>query len=119
MTRLEGFLRYAVHGDTSRPKRKPRRRRRNGPARDYRYRAWIRTLPSAISGLLGCEAAHTGTDGGMRQKSSDYTCIPLTPQEHREYHTIGKKDFELKYGISCEVICRRLYDLWKRGMREW
>jgi len=83
-----------------------------GPARDYRYRAWIRSLPSAVSGQLGCEAAHTGGDGGMRQKSSDFSCVPLTRSEHAELHGIGKQDFEAKYGIEFKEVVRRLSDAW-------
>ena len=56
------YLQYAVNEKKVRF-RKPRRKRWNGPPRDYRYRAWIRSLPSPVSGQSGCEAAHTGTDG--------------------------------------------------------
>lgn len=112
------YLQYAVNGRRARF-RKPPRKSKNGPPRDYRYRAWIRTLPSAVSGQAGCEAAHTGTGGGMRQKASDYSCIPLIPEEHLEYHTIGKKDFYLKYGLDVEGLVKRLNDLWFRGMRSW
>ena len=55
----------------------------------------------------------------MRQKSSDYSCIPLTPEEHREYHQIGKKAFCEKYGLNIEALVKRLNDLWWRGMRSW
>jgi hypothetical protein len=48
----------------------------------------------------------------MGQKSSDYSCIPLTPEEHREYHRLGRPDFEGKYGIDCGAICRRLNHCW-------
>jgi Protein of unknown function (DUF968) len=101
-----------VHGRL--PQRAPRRTRcfDRGPARNWKYRAWIRTLPSAVSGQEGCEAAHTGSDGGMRQKASDYSCIPLTPEEHREYHQIGKADFEAKYGIDCATLVKRLNRDW-------
>ena len=83
-----------------------------GPLRDWRYRAWIRSLPSAVSGRYGCEAAHTGTDGGMGLKPSDSTCVPLTPDEHREYHQIGKAAFERGYGLNLTALVRRLRRDW-------
>jgi Protein of unknown function (DUF968) len=105
------WLYYQIHG--VKPARSPRRRPTGRcPARSWKYRGWVRTLPSAISGLEGCEAAHTGTDGGMKQKASDYSCIPLTPEEHREYHQIGKAEFEAKYGIDCATLVKRLNHDW-------
>ena len=99
--------------------RAPRRpARRTSAARDWKYRAWIRTLPSCVSGRPGCEAAHTGDDGGMRTKASDYTCVPLTWEEHREYHRLGRKAFEAKYEIDCQAIVKRLNGIWFRYARE-
>ena len=111
MTRT--FLRWLYHQIHGKPlgKASPRKPRR-GPARDYRYKAWIRSLPSMVSGKHGCEAAHTGSDGGMSMKASDYTCVPLTPEEHREYHQIGRASFERKYGVSFQQAVRRLSELW-------
>lgn len=92
------------------------------PARNWRYKLWIRSLPSAVSGLQPCEAAHTGTDGGMRQKASDYSCIPLTPTEHLEYHLIGKLDFASKYNLDIPALVKRLnhcwFNQWKIGANE-
>lgn len=98
--------------------RKKPRRRRSAAARDYKYRAWVRSLPSAVSGYHGCEAAHTGSDVGTSTKASDYSCIPLTPAEHREYHSIGKLSFERKYGLCCAEVVTRLNGLWFRFSRE-
>jgi hypothetical protein len=61
---------------------------------------------------MGCEAAHTGTDGGMAQKASDFSAIPLTPAEHRDYHQIGRKAFERKHGIVCADLVRDLQAIW-------
>lgn len=83
------------------------------PKRNWKYRQWIRTLPSAVSGIEGgIEAAHTGGDGGMSMKASDYSCIPLTVEEHREYHQIGKSAFEAKHNLDCAVLVRRLNAVW-------
>lgn len=105
------YLRREVLGDMK-PKRASRRRPRRGPARSWRYLAWIRTLDSCVSGQFGCEAAHTGSDGGMRQKASDYSTIPLTPAEHREYHRVGKAAFELAAGIDCREVVKKLNRVW-------
>ena len=111
--RLGDFLMYAVHGVNTPYARRTRHRVRRGPARSWKYRAWIRSLPSVVSGWDGCEAAHTGDDGGMGQKAADYSCIPLTPIEHRRYHQIGRDRFELRFGISCRELVKRLNQLWR------
>lgn len=112
-------LALKVHG--TKPERKPPaqakraapKKPRKGPPRDPQYLAWIRTLPSVISGYGPCEACHTGSDGGMSMKASDYSCVPMTPAEHREYHQIGKHAMESKYGISYARAVRRLMREWK------
>ncbi len=103
-------LYFMVHG--IRPARRSPRRRSalhtTGPVRSESYKAWIRTQPSMISGLeVEIEAAHTGSDGGMRLKASDTTCVPLTIEEHREYHRIGRDAMEEKYGVSFADAVRR------------
>jgi hypothetical protein len=105
-------LTYAYFGKG--PNRRAPRVRRTTCTRDFRYRQWIRTLPSAVSGYRGCEAAHTRSNGGMRMKSGDESCLPLTPAEHREYHEIGKQAFELKHGICCADVAARLNEIWSR-----
>lgn len=97
--------------------RKPPTKERHGPERDADYRAWIRTLPSLVSGLYGCECCHFGTDGGMGQKSSDYSCGPLTPAEHREYHQIGKRAFAAKYALDYARVAARLNAEWRGRAR--
>jgi len=121
MINLESWLHYKVWGAPPIKKKKAKMRHfRRGPARNPKYRAWIRTLPSCVSGIEGCEAAHTGTDGGMRQKSSDYTCVPLTPAEHAEYHQIGKQAFEAKYSVCFTAEVAKLKRIWfeySRGIK--
>jgi hypothetical protein len=95
------------------------RTRREQPARDWAYRAWIRTWPCAVCGSTRyVEAAHTGLDGGMSQKASDYSCIPLCALCHRvrldSYHVLGKREFERRRGINCRSVAVRLYRGWRR-----
>jgi len=114
------WLYQQVHGRKA-PRRSPRRWSDRKPPKAWEYRAWIRTLPSAVSGIEGpglIEAAHTGSDGGTSMKASGYSCIPLTVEEHREYHQIGKASFEAKHGIDCRHIVRSLNRVWFKYARE-
>jgi hypothetical protein len=99
--------------------RKPPKKERRGPTRDSRYRAWIRTLPCAACGRTwGVEAAHTGSDGGMSMKASDYSCIPLCGECHTmrpdSYHRIhgGRVAFEQQHGIDFTMLVMRLNRAW-------
>ena len=93
------------------------RKVRSGPPRDPSYRAWIRTFPCTICGAVWkVEAAHTGTDGGMSMKPSDYSCIPLCRNCHTAakgaYHRIGKFAFERNYGINLQALVKALNVSW-------
>jgi hypothetical protein len=100
---------YQVHGV-----RLPRQRRkhRRGPDQAEAYRDWIRQQPSAVSeSTRAVEACHTGPHG-FWQKSSGYTCIPPTHNEHMELHRIGLRKFQDKYRIDFEVIIEGLFTEW-------
>src|SRR3954451_24651277 len=93
---LESFLAREILGREI--ARKPPAKERRGPARDTEYRTWIRTWPCAACGsTVHVEAAHTGNDGGMSIKASDYSCIPLCQDCHRvgsfAYHRLGRAAF--------------------------
>ena len=45
----------------------------------------------------------------MSMKASDETVVPLTREEHHEYHQIGKRAFERKYRLKFTHVCRRLW----------
>jgi len=47
----------------------------------------------------------------MRMKGSDYSCVPLTREEHREYDA-DRKAFELKYEIKMSEVVRDLCRCW-------
>ncbi len=87
---------------------------RFGLERDAKYRNWIRkTFPCCACGSWEhVEAAHTGTDGGMGQRASDYSCIPLCASCHRTgphaYHAIGKQAFAELHGLDYETLVKRL-----------
>ncbi len=117
--KLREYLAYQIHGKRSpSPVKKPpqlarapipkkRAKPRKGPERSEAYKRWIRTLPCLSCGLEGkSEAAHTGTDGGMRMKASDYSCLPLCPACHTRnpdaYHSPGgKARLEARIGRAC------------------
>jgi hypothetical protein len=115
MTRLEQFLRWTVLGD--RVRRAPRLRAvYRGPVRDDNYKVFIRLQPCCVCGRTPAEAAHTGRDGGMRQKSSDYSCVPLCRCCHtaggKSYHRIGRKEFERQHGIDFDIVTEGLFTEW-------
>jgi len=58
MRAFDRWLYWQVYGRNA--LRHSRRRARRGPTRNWRYKVWVRSLPSCISGQFGCEAAHTG-----------------------------------------------------------
>jgi hypothetical protein len=103
--RLEAYLAHVILG-----RKLPQQERigprsgppRKGPVRDE-DEAWIRTLACCACGHPAPnEAAHTGIDGGMSMKVSDYSCVPLCSDCHTcgalAYHRIGKRDFERQRG---------------------
>ena len=112
---LESYLAWAVHG-----RRLPQRAMastRKGPPRDEDYKAWIRTLPCVACGMEGrSEAAHTGADGGMSMKASDYSCVPLCADCHAgapgAYHRIGRREFERARGLCFADVVARLSEEW-------
>jgi hypothetical protein len=105
-------LYFAVHGE--RPKRhSPRRPTGRGPIRDYKYKAWIRTLPCASCGsTYEVEAAHTGSDGGMRQKASDRSCVPLCNNCHQAHPVSYHRNREAM-GIDFPALVARLNDVYE------
>lgn len=113
---LRSYLAWAIHG------RKPPLRAissgRKGPPRDEDYKAWVREFPCLACHCRGrSEAAHTGSDGGMSQKASDYSCVPLCPDCHTQapgsYHRVGKRAFEQRHGLSFIDIVARLNREWQ------
>lgn len=110
-------LMFLIHG-RKRKRRSPRRRTGRGPIRDYKYKAWIRTLPCASCGsTYQVEAAHTGSDGGMRQKASDRSCVPLCHNCHQAHPVSYHRNRE-DMGIDFPALVARLNDVYE-GMVEY
>lgn len=122
---LRKWLAREVHG-VDLPRKAPKKAFSalgSKPARSWKYKLWIRSLPCAVCGLEPAgEAAHTGSDGGMRQKSSDYSCIPLCCDCHtlgeKSYHRLGREAFEAIHSLDIAQLVRRLNRLWFKSKRE-
>ena len=118
---LRKWLAREVLGKTL---RKPPAKERRGPVRDAAYLSWIRTLPCTACGIEGrSEAAHTGRDGGLSQKASDLSCVPLCADCHTmrpdSYHRIdgGRRAFERRYRVSFAREVKRLNAEWRELTR--
>jgi hypothetical protein len=116
---------FAVHG--RKPARRARRARRDtGPARSWKYRAWIRTLGCCCCGsTFEIEAAHTGDDGGMKLKASDFTCIPLcsdchtmAPDSYHRDRAVFERRVYYRLGKSVVDLVRDLNGVWRAGKAE-
>lgn len=137
---LRSYLAYAVHGRKApapartaepaairkQPAKAKRATPRRGPARDAKYRRWIRSLPCVACGTeRQVEAAHTdvlteqNARGGMSMKHSDYSCVPLCHDCHQgradSYHRIdgGRAAFERRYALDCAALVARLNAGWR------
>jgi hypothetical protein len=116
---LKRYLMREIHGVET-PRKPPRKATHaiGKPVRDRKYRAWIRTLPCAHCGTTyQIEAAHTGSDGGMRQKSSDTSCIPLCHDCHQAAPVSYHRNREA-LGLDFPVLVSRLQDVYA-GMAEY
>jgi hypothetical protein len=115
---LRRYLMKEIHNvEISRKPPKKAASQGRGPARNWRYRQWVRSLPCAGCGVEPAgEAAHTGSDGGMAQKASDYSCVPLCTNCHTQsadaYHRIGKAAFESCRNVKFAELVKRLNRTW-------
>jgi alpha-galactosidase len=82
------------------------------------YLAWVRTLPSALSGKSPCVAHHLIGHGRLSQrKCSDYLSMPLTDQEHRDLHDMGWRQWEQTYGkTQHQLVVETLMEALRLGI---
>jgi hypothetical protein len=87
---------------------------RNQPGfRDSKYKAFVSGKPCLVCGRPG-EAHHYGgqKDGrGLGYKCSDQRLVPLCHVHHREVERLGRRMFELRYGLEFEKEDHRLHQL--------
>lgn len=86
-----------------------------------KYLAFIRSMPSAVSSSRrNIEACHTGPHG-LGQKSSDFSAIPLTAQEHRlgpnSYHKLGARKFAELHSLDIPALVAKLNTIGLRGLK--
>lgn len=86
---------------------------------DDRHLAFIRTLPSIVSGKLGCEACHIRYGDpvyrkkhtGKSQKPDDAWTVPMTPEEHRAQHAGNEQEWWASKGINPVAVAWQLYSV--------
>jgi hypothetical protein len=89
---------------------KKKERAESGTARKSQAAKTARTASVA-------KAAHTGTDGAMSQKASDYSCVPPCADCHTQapgaYHRTSKGTFERRHGLCFARIVAELNHEWQ------
>lgn len=86
---------------------------------DEAHLAFIRRLPSVVSGLYGCEACHIRTASavhrkkhtGLQQKPDDSWTLPLTPDEHRQQHSENELAWWRSHNIDPFELAVKLYEV--------
>ena len=79
------------------------------------YLNFIRALPCAVTGKMGETHAHHTKIGGKGIKGSDYSCIPLCADKHKEYHDIGRQTFEEKYNVNVRELTAEYMHVYLTG----
>lgn len=103
--------------------RTSRRARDVEPVKNSAHLAWLRTLPSAVSGMEGCEVAHINyadkrygkPERGKSTRADDRWCLPLTSLEHRDgpdaqHRTGHERAWWERHGIDATALAS---DLWR------
>ncbi len=90
------------------------------------YLDWVRSQPSAASGMIGCVAHHRIGGRYSQHKVSDFETMPLTDEEHRELHAsmsafvekYGKTEAEMIHATLLEAIRLGIFTFDARAARE-
>ena len=79
------------------------------------YLALVAQLPCCIRGTEPVELHHIKNAGltGTSQKCSDFFVIPLHPSLHREFHAVGRRTWEMRYGAQADHLAATYYRLLK------
>lgn len=84
------------------------------PARNDEYLEYIRSLPCCVCVTGTPVEPHHMEGGGVGQKGSDYSCIPLCTQHHRELHDVGVDHFQCDKVLNLWMMVFKCVDLWMR-----
>lgn len=95
-----------------------------GRIEDKAHLAFIRTLPSVLSGSLGCDPCHIRYGDpvyrkkrtGKGQKPDDAWTVPMTRAEHDDQHANNEAAWWRQRGIDPLAIAQKLYEV--SGNRE-
>lgn len=87
--------------------------------KDEGHLAFIRKLPSVISGAYGCDACHIRAGSpqhnkkmtGKSQKPSDCWTLPMTREEHIAQHDVNELAFWCVHGIDPFQLATDLYQV--------
>lgn len=87
--------------------------------KDEAHLAFIRKLPSVVSGAFGCDACHIRTGSpqhnkkmtGKSQKPSDCWTLPLTREEHVAQHAGNELAFWRSHSIDPFQLAIDLYSV--------
>lgn len=87
--------------------------------KDEGHLAFIRSLPSIVSGCGPCEAAHIRAGNpmyrkkrtGKGQRPDDAWSVPLTPDEHRDQHQVNETEWWNRQGVDPFVVAFKLYQV--------
>jgi hypothetical protein len=89
---------------------------KNKPLRDKEYTDWVKSLPSAISGLPADDPHHLIGHGTGGTKTSDLFTFPLTRDEHTELHNMGYQSWEEIHGSQWEYVAKTIEMAVKDGI---
>lgn len=79
------------------------------PWRSKKYLEWVKTISSVLNESNGSDAHHMKGHGmGGTVKAPDWAVFPLTREEHEEFHKIGWRTWEEKYGSQWEFVARTM-----------
>lgn len=90
------------------------------PVKRSSYLDFIRTLPCAVTGRIGVEAAHLSTASPMHghygrgrgTKAGDRWCLPVSSAEHSKQHSMNEMAYWASVGIDPHLLALTLFGLW-------
>lgn len=85
--------------------------------RNQKYLEWVKSQPSCISGFPADDAHHLKGHGfGGTVKAPDWATIPLTREEHTDFHNSPITYWEVEHGSQLEHVARTLGKAIEQGI---
>lgn len=84
------------------------------------YLSFLHSLPCAITGRYGVEAAHVSFaepyylhyGRGKGSKADDRWALPLCPEMHREQHSMNEREWWASKGVNPHELALILFGAW-------